>query len=81
MSRSKHADWTDLKKLEGRDAAVVLEVFKGDDELEAKVRKCFRSVESAGRLTVLLRGGKPLQFSLFRARGYIPTPLPPRPAS
>jgi dolichol-phosphate mannosyltransferase len=70
--------WTDLKTLDGRDAAVIIEVFKGDDELEAKVRKCFRWVESAGRLTLVQRSGKPLQFSLFRARGYIPTPLPPR---
>jgi dolichol-phosphate mannosyltransferase len=73
--------WTDVKKLEGRDAAVVVEVFNGDGDLLAKVRNCFRSVEPAGRLTVILRGGKPLQFSLYRARGYIPTRLPPRPTS
>jgi len=72
--------WTDVKALEGRDAAVLIEDFKGDDELEAKVRKCFRSVEPVEHLTVILRGGKPLRFALFRAHGYLPTPLPPPPA-
>lgn len=64
--------WCDPKALEGRDAIIVLEEFRGDDELEAKVRKVFRRVEPEGHLTVVLRGGKPMRFALYRGRGYVP---------
>ncbi|MBI3856715.1 MAG: glycosyltransferase family 39 protein [Planctomycetes bacterium] len=67
--------WTDIKKLEGRDALVVIEVFQGEQDLESRVRKSFQSVEALERLTIPMRGGKPLQYSFYRARGYIPTPL------
>ena len=70
--------WIDREKLAGRDAAIVVEA--GHEDREALAR-AFRSVEPAGELIVPLRGGKPLRFLLFRGRGYIPTPLPPRPNS
>lgn len=68
--------WTDLRKLEGRDAAIIVEA--GHEDLAA-MGKAFRTVESAGELTVPLRGGKPLRFLLYRGRGYVPVPLPPLP--
>lgn len=71
--------WTDVKQLAGRDAIVVIEDFKGDDELEARVRKCFKSVDLDSHLTLVTRWGKPLRYALYRARGYIPQPLPVAP--
>jgi dolichol-phosphate mannosyltransferase len=66
--------WTDIHALAGRDALVVVE--KGyEAEAEAQLPRAFRAVESAGTLTVPLRGGKPPVFLFYRARGYVPQPL------
>jgi dolichol-phosphate mannosyltransferase len=65
--------WTDVEKLSGHDAAIVVEAGHEDP---AMLARSFRSVEPAGDLVVPLRGGKPLRFLLYRGRGYVPTPLP-----
>jgi dolichol-phosphate mannosyltransferase len=67
--------WTDIRKLDGRDAVVVVELWKGEKRSTDLLAKSFRSVEPAGDLTVPLRGGAPMKFALYRGRGYIPTPL------
>lgn len=71
--------WTDVRRLSGHDAAVILERDGHEQEVEAQIRHAFTSVEPAGELLVPLRSGKPMKFLLFRAFGYIPTPIPPRP--
>ena len=70
--------WTDIKSLEGRDAAIIIEAGHEDP---AALARAFRRVELVGHVTVPLRGGKPLRFHLYRGRGYVPVPLPPPPAS
>lgn len=65
--------WVDVNKLAGRDAAVIVQ--EGwQAEFEPLLAKCFRSVEPAGTLTVPLKAGKPMRFTLYKARGYVPTP-------
>jgi 4-amino-4-deoxy-L-arabinose transferase-like glycosyltransferase len=80
-SSNQYDLWTDLKKLDGRDAAVLLETWRGSETQKKRLAKAFRSVEPAGDLVVPLPGGAPLRFTLYRARGYIPTPLPRRATS
>ena len=80
-SSNQYDFWTDVKKLEGRDAVVVLESWKGEKKSRELLQKAFRSVEPAGDLTVPLPGGDPLKFTLYRARGYIPTPVKRRATS
>jgi hypothetical protein len=78
-SSNQYDFWTDVKKLEGRDAAVLMESWRGEQKSRKLLEKAFRSVEPAGDLVVPLPGGEPLRFTLWRARGYIPTPLHSRP--
>jgi hypothetical protein len=73
--------WTDVNKLAGRDAVILLESWRGEKRSRELLTKAFRSVEPAGELVVPLPGGAPLKFALFRARGYIPTPLTRRATS
>jgi len=80
-SSNQYDLWTDIRKLEGRDAVVLVELWKGEKKSQDRLAKSFRSVESAGDLVVPLRGGSPLKFALYRARGYIPTPLSRRATS
>jgi dolichol-phosphate mannosyltransferase len=80
-SSNQYDFWTDVKKLEGRDAAVLLESWRGEQRSKDLLRKAFRSVEPAGDLVVPLPGGAPLKFTLYRARGYIPTPVSRRATS
>jgi dolichol-phosphate mannosyltransferase len=66
--------WTDLRKLDGRDAVILAESWKGEQKSKERLAKSFRSLELAGDLVVPLPGGPPLKFTLYRGRGYIPTP-------
>jgi dolichol-phosphate mannosyltransferase len=63
--------WVDVKTLEGRDAAVLMESWRGETKARQLLETAFRSVEPAGDLVVALPGGDPLKFTLYRARGYI----------
>jgi dolichol-phosphate mannosyltransferase len=74
-SSNQYDYWTDVKQLEGRDAAVLLESWKGENEVKKHLIKAFRALEPAGEVVVPLPAGEPLKFTLYRARGYIPTPL------
>ncbi len=66
--------WTHPDRLAGRDAAVVIE--RGEKDVLPLLEKSFRTVEPAGELDVPLRSGKPLRVLFYRARAYIPTPVP-----
>jgi len=80
-SSNQYDFWTDPKKLDGRDAAVLMESWRGEKKSRELLEKSFRSVEPAGDLVVPLPGGDPLKFTLYRARGYIPTPIQRRATS
>jgi len=80
-SSNQYDFWTEPAKLAGRDAAVLMESWRGEKKSRELLGKAFRSVESAGDLVVPLPGGAPLKFTLYRARGYIPTPIQRRATS
>jgi len=80
-SSNQYDFWTDVKKLDGRDAAVLMESWRGEEKTRKLLEKAFRSVEPAGDLLVPLPGGDPLKFTLWRGRGYIPTPIQRRATS
>jgi hypothetical protein len=73
--------WTDIRKLDGRDAVILAESWKGEQRSKDLLAKSFRTLETAEVLVVPLPGGAPLKFTLYRGRGYIPTPLPHRATS